>query len=72
MISVYVVHPFFGVALIKCNENTIFSFRNTQIMKRVPFCLKTDHELRVQIQELRVQIREFKNHLINENVSKQS
>ena len=54
MISVYVVHPFFGVALIKCNENTVFSFRNTQIMKRVPFCLKTDHELRVEIHELRV------------------
>ena len=29
------------------------------------------HELRVQIHELRVQIHEFKNHLINENSSKQ-
>ena len=30
------------------------------------------YKLRVQIHESRVQIREFKNHLINENSSKQS
>ena len=30
------------------------------------------HELRVQLYKLRVQIHEFKNHLINENSSKQS
>ena len=29
------------------------------------------HEFRVQIHESRVQIHEFKNHLINENSSKQ-
>ena len=27
--SVYLVHPFFLAALLKCNKNAVFSFKNT-------------------------------------------
>ena len=30
MISACIVHPIFGMVYLKCNENAVFSFKNTQ------------------------------------------
>ena len=37
MIYVDLVHPFFRRARLKCNENAVFSFKNTQNKEKGPF-----------------------------------